>query len=319
MLASLNNQSTTYRKEYITLAAKAMVNVKNPPYRKYEDALLSEVYNKELLKEYINIIKESSFNVQNLTEIYLENLTIKDLSKSEELLFLIKTSPLINSKTYNFIHFDSKAYNEVFMSLPESERISINQKTISLSKAKAFNEKDEGYMYVVSNFLRNTYGSNYKDAFNASSKLELDFYKETKNFEQYFVRANEYYKRYLDKLDMDSVRTVEINRFIKRPDGTILKGGNLYEIANILNTIAFTIFENSTDKEKLGFALKLSEKTLDYNVISFYDTYAQILYRLGGKEDAIKWQEKAIDLGDSLNIPIDSFRETLLKMKNNSL
>lgn len=319
LLSSLNNQSTSYHKEYITLAAKAMANVNKPPFRKYEIALSSENINKELLTEYISILTEGHFDIQNLVEKYLDNLTIKELSQNEIILFFIRTCPIINSKVYNFLHLDNKLYSDVFMRLPESERIALNQKTISKSKAKAFREKDSGYIYVVSNFLRNTYENNYKEAFKATSKLEMDFYRETKDFKQYFLRARNYYLENLDKLDMDSIRKIEMNRSIKRPDGTILKGGNLYETADILNTIAFTIFENSTDKEQLGFALKLSAKTLDYNVISFYDTYAQILYRLGGRKDAIEWQEKAVNLSDSLNIPIDNFKETLLKMRNNSL
>jgi tetratricopeptide (TPR) repeat protein len=40
----------------------------------------------------------------------------------------------------------------------------------------------------------------------------------------------------------------------------------------------------------------------------YLDTYANILYKLGNKEEAIKWEEKAIALGGDYN-------DTLEKMK----
>jgi hypothetical protein len=318
-LSSLNNQSTSYRNQYISLAAQAMTNEKSPPYKTFEAALSKKEFDKAMLKQYITLLTAGNFNTQDLLDKYLNELTIKDFESKNELLFLIRCCPLINSKTYQFIHLDQAAYNNVFMELPEAERISINQRIIATSKTKAFREKNRTYLYQVSHFLQGSYGSNYKEANKATSKLELEFAKEVKDYKAYFRQARNFYNSYLEKLNMDSVRTKEMNNYIKRPDGTILKGGYLYETANTLNNIAYTIYENSTDEEQLGFALKLSAKTLDYHVVSFYDTYARILYRLGGKKDAVDWQEKAIQLGDSLNINIDEFKEVLAKMRNNTL
>ena len=118
---------------------------------------------------------------------------------------------------------------------------------------------------------------------------------------------------------MDSVCKAELNQTFKRPDGAIIKGGSLYQIGNQLNNMAFSISELSCDKEYLGFALKLSEQTLRYNYPPYIDTYAQILYKLGGRKDAIDWQQKAIDLSDSLHQPGNQLKEVLVKMKNGSL
>ena len=118
---------------------------------------------------------------------------------------------------------------------------------------------------------------------------------------------------------MDSISKAELNQTIQRPDGAIMKGGPLYQTGNQLNDIAFTIYELSNDKEQLGFALKLSEKTLEYNVPAFIDTYARILYRLGGKKDAIEWQQKAVSIGDSMHQPNDELKAALIKMQNGTL
>jgi tetratricopeptide (TPR) repeat protein len=118
---------------------------------------------------------------------------------------------------------------------------------------------------------------------------------------------------------MDSVCKAELNQAFKRPDGAIIRGGSLYQIGNQLNNMAFSISELSCDKEYLGFALKLSEQTLRYNYPPYIDTYAQILYKLGGRKDAIDWQQKAIDLSDSLHQPSNQLKEVLVKIKNGSL
>lgn len=318
-LSSLNNFSTTNRNEYFKLAAKALANKENPPFETFTKALALKEYNKELLIKYIVKLNEQNFNVEDLVGKYIDALTIKELENENELAFLIRTSPIINSKTFRLIRQNNDLYNKVFESFPQEDRKTINQKIIARSKEKAFREKDCNYMYAVSNFLSGSYGEDLVSARNASTKLELEFLKEMKDFKQYFNRAHFYYQNSLDKLNMDSVRIAEMSSSYQRPDGMIIKGGSLYHYGNILNEIAFSICEMSNDKEQLGFALKLSEKTLEYNMPAFIDTYARILYRLGGKRDAIYWQQKAVTISDSLHQQNNELEEVLIKMKNNTL
>jgi hypothetical protein len=44
---------------------------------------------------------------------------------------------------------------------------------------------------------------------------------------------------------------------------------------------------------------------------AFMDTYANIIYKLGNKEEAIKWEEKALALSNNDK----SYQETIDKMK----
>jgi hypothetical protein len=147
----------------------------------------------------------------------------------------------------------------------------------------------------------------------------MDFYQVMKDSSTYFRIAKQYYDMNFKKLKMDSVCNAELNKTVHRPDGAIVKGGMLYQTGNQLNKIAFTLFELSSDKEHLGFALKLSELTLKYNYPSYIDTYAQILYKLGAKKDAIDWQQKAVNLSDSLHQPNNQFKDVLAKMKGGLL
>jgi len=89
-----------------------------------------------------------------------------------------------------------------------------------------------------------------------------------------------------------------------------------------LNNDAWFLFENSTDKKQLEAAFTWSKKAIEKEpeVGNWLDTYANLLYKLGRKKEAIEWEEKALQLekenalknNGKLN-PV--FAETLEKMK----
>lgn len=79
-----------------------------------------------------------------------------------------------------------------------------------------------------------------------------------------------------------------------------------------LNNFAWTVFLNCKDMTCMKEALEWSRKSFkDNNNPMFIDTYANILYKLGNKEEAIKWQEKALALSNNDK----AIQETLDKMK----
>jgi tetratricopeptide (TPR) repeat protein len=79
------------------------------------------------------------------------------------------------------------------------------------------------------------------------------------------------------------------------------------------NTWAWEIFEATTDKKDLGKALEWSSKAILENPddANSFDTYANILHKLGRTEEAIIWEEKAIAINPNESI----FKEVLQKMK----
>lgn len=318
-LASMLNYSTSSHNEYIKLAANAMVNKDNPPFKLYTDALSKEKYDKKLLRQYITKLNENNFNIADLVERYAETLTLKEFEDTTELIFLIRTAPIVNSNIDKLIRNNYELFKKVFESIPYEERVRINRKIIARSKEKAIREKDKNYLYAVSNFLRGTYSKDYKAAQKAESNLQMDFYKAIKDSAQYLWLAKQYYNFNFKALKIDSVCKAEMDQSVKSPDGRIIRGGTFYHTGNQLNNMAFSLLELSSDKEYLGFALKLSEQTLRYNYPPYIDTYAQILYKLGGRKDAIDWQQKAVDLSDSLHQPNIQLKEVLIKMKDGSL
>jgi len=82
---------------------------------------------------------------------------------------------------------------------------------------------------------------------------------------------------------------------------------------NDLNSIAWSVFQRCPDMSCVGAVLDWSQQLKDGNKPELMDTYANILYKLGKKEDAIALEEKALAL-----VPTESradFQVTLDKMK----
>lgn len=82
-----------------------------------------------------------------------------------------------------------------------------------------------------------------------------------------------------------------------------------------LNLFAWTLFEEVSDRSMLQVALAWSKKTTQPPTGAPYlDTYANLLYKLGRKAEAIQAEEKAIALAEPSNRA--AFQAVLDKMKN---
>ncbi|ACU60679.1 tetratricopeptide repeat protein [Chitinophaga pinensis] len=81
-----------------------------------------------------------------------------------------------------------------------------------------------------------------------------------------------------------------------------------------INNVTWPIFEHITDPNVLSIAaetMKYSIDNFDKSNYQAYDTYANLLYKAGKKQEAIEWQEKAVKA-----LPNEkALAETLEKMK----
>lgn len=82
-----------------------------------------------------------------------------------------------------------------------------------------------------------------------------------------------------------------------------------------LNSYAWTVFKNCPDMNCVAEALEWSRRSFkDKENPMFMDTYANILYKMGKKDDAIAWEQKAMNLAGEGEKKI--YQETLDKMKS---
>ena len=86
--------------------------------------------------------------------------------------------------------------------------------------------------------------------------------------------------------------------------------------ADMLNFFAWAVFENCKDTDCITEALSWSKRSVDETQTkepAYLDTYANLLYKLGKKDQAIAMQQKAVDLVAAENKA--KYQVTLEKMK----
>ena len=83
-----------------------------------------------------------------------------------------------------------------------------------------------------------------------------------------------------------------------------------------LNSYAWTVFQNCPDMKCVSEALDWSKRSFEsIKNPAFIDTYANILYKLCKKDEALNWEQKAYDLAPDSEKK--GYLETMDKMKKN--
>lgn len=83
-----------------------------------------------------------------------------------------------------------------------------------------------------------------------------------------------------------------------------------------LNNYAWTVFQNCPDMKCVAEALEWSRRSFEKDKVpGFIDTYANILYKLGKKDEAIIWEQKAMDAAAGADKK--GYQEVIDKMKKN--
>ena len=82
---------------------------------------------------------------------------------------------------------------------------------------------------------------------------------------------------------------------------------------DLANSLAWEVFQSGTDSTLLNETANFCRVILNQNQNPlFMDTYANLLYKLGNIDDAILWEQKAVDLSEGA---INGLLENLDKMK----
>jgi tetratricopeptide (TPR) repeat protein len=124
-------------------------------------------------------------------------------------------------------------------------------------------------------------------------------------------------------LGQEVLRQYKLFYAVNHQDSTLLKeifldwfknGGMQRKWINqsdrILNGIAWAVFDNLADKEALEAAKSMAEASIKLHYEPHVlDTYANILYKLGKTDEALKWEEKAIELAPKDDVILNTFEK----------
>lgn len=259
-----------------------------------------EEFEKQLTQDYYN---------------YLEKTTPEQLYTKENMSFLNEVELKSDSRLFIIFYPNGKRADDAFGKKGFSERIvhrivlreivnpflevkEIGPKPISLDgKAIGLIDSSEADWKLLHRKILSKYPEEYakKGVLNA----KLIWYEQKENF-------REYYNTYLEKLDLYGFDTIS-----NTSNATYSK----------VNFNCWFLFLRISDMGLLQKGAQLMEKLiqkLPYDP-TYIDTYANLLYKVGKKEQAIFWEEKALELAKKFKYQrnVELYTEVLSKMRKN--
>lgn len=184
-----------------------------------------------------------------------------------------------------------------------------NKETLRFIYETTMSSRDEGFSIMLSNPAKFETVVDRHELHGALSgliskdeaeKIDYGFQKfDTKQWETYSAVLTKKYPEYADEVLVGFKTSIFRN---KKDWKSYASAINQYASSKYinnaeLNDFAWTIFKNCNDKKLLtaaaGWSKKFFEKETKQNA-TYMDTYANLLYKLGQKENAIIWEQKAM-------------------------
>lgn len=236
----------------------------------------------ETLKELV-AAAESAYDDENASKFATAYLASqKDLYTKDNLTFLSKYTKDSKSKGFELVLKDPKKVDAV---LGQGKANEILAKVILMENIYPELRKPDANIDALIATAKAKYPT--VDIKKSTDLLKVQFYQSKKEWDKFQTAVMAYMKEY----------------------GTDVN-------ANMLNSFAWTVFENCKDPDCVASAMAWSKRSVEQTqekVPAFLDTYANLLYKLGKKDEAIAMQQKAVDL-----VSADekgTYQTTLDKMK----
>lgn len=297
------------------------------PAKKYSDKM-----NWNLIRTFSQVP-----SISNPVLKYLGELKTDELSKQLTLLTVFKTDPaakIIANKYVNSLKKGKIFTKENLSFLQEFTNCSkdIGFKIFRENSAridKVMNFKDFANIIIGNVIIEEEYDPSYKaaiksatdnvhwqtiektvkDNYGSAMAERLDLQVRSSLYKNLAEKTNRYWPEYIKyniaKLQNGYDTTHPQIQFI--------------DVMQINNFVFGAIFYHSNDTQQMKTGLRLMEGVLRRNPkeANNMDTYANLLYKLGKKEEAIQWEEKALQLAvGHMDWVIPSLQANLEKMKN---
>ena len=167
-------------------------------------------------------------------------------------------------------------------------------------------------------------------------ELYMNYYKKTNDLDKYISNATIYCETSLMTISSDSIvkidkkalqlfETTQRKVLVGKIDSTQLAHLSEYmahasrdKYSQALNEVAWGFFEKATDVKALENALSWSKRSLDIYPDNhmYIDTYANLLYKLGKKEEAIANEKEALRIATEAKADTKGYEKTLIKMNS---
>jgi thioredoxin-related protein len=318
-------------KEFIALSTSALFAMNDTiPITVWEKEYIEKKNDTTFLLAYINKRSRLSLFVATLFDEYLKLIPEEERTSDAVLEVYKKEVHSLNEHTFaveyllkNKAKFIGKHNNSFNDYLYQTANHTIWNDVRSKSK------NDELLAIAVEAYdqlPKNTIGGQ-------RDEIYIDYYFWTRETEKYMKYATNFCNNYLVKLSADSIDQTD-QMFVKRlteQSNSITYSEDISKsieqaissskhmtrdrIGDKLNNFAWEVFKRVSDTETLKDALRWSGRSLELSINDprRLDTYANLLHKLGRKEEAIAKEEEALRYAAEKDRK--GFTETLLKMK----
>lgn len=318
--------------KFIAVSKTAIADMNDPKsIAMWEKEYVEKKNDPAFLLNYMNKLSKLGKSTTQLFDEYLSLLS-KDQRVSDKIIEIYhKESHNISINSLAFKNLQDNA--TLFLPKLGGYVYIMMSSVIDNSFCEACNSKNEELLQQVvdaNEKLPKTLLTKQKEEF------YMNYYKKTNDIDKYITNATIYCDTSLMIMSSDSIaksdkKMLELfektqrNALIGKIDSIHLVQltNNMAHVARnkyseALNSVAWNFFEKVTNTKSLENALRWSKHSLDIYPDNhmFLDTYANLLYKLGQKGEAIVKEREALNLAKSTKSDTKGYEVTLQKMKS---
>lgn len=301
-------------------------------YRSMEKSYEDGKRDAEFLETYLTARNNLGLEIDSMLDDYALHLS-SDSAKSRKVLqFIVRLAPALGSPADKLLRRNINLFNQAWLSLEQQERVSINNNIIRKSKQIAVRNNDINAAYRVATFAGSTH-FDVNTAQRAYDQNMIDFFRETRDTVRYLQYAAEFYDGYFMTISVDSIKKTDSLKMLqataRTSADTLRSGTNSFTLkksitfspstqiySSQLTIAAKTLYSFSKDPEYMQKALEWTKRACEfYESPAGMDLYARLLFRLGTNDEAIIWEQKAIETAKKRDYPVKELEGILSKMK----
>ena len=319
--------------KFIEISKMALIDQNDPkPIVEWDAEYPSKKNNPQFILDYMN--KRSRLELPNIS-LFNEYLQlIPESERTSEQVLKIYLNDGIQLKINDFAYQNLLKYRNEYMPKLFGDVSFILVAGVCNTVKEASQSKNEDLLKsAISIFDQIPTDTRLK----TKEEIYMDYYKRTKEVDKYLKHTTLFCNNNLMKVSLDTILKRDSSmlqvfnqqvasgvfsqydstqlELLKKSMSHLVRDG----ISTGLNNHAWYVFENISDSKSLQEALNWSDRSLllDPNNGLWMDTNANLLYKLGRKEEAIKQEKKAIELySKDGKKSTKGFIDTLKKMES---
>ncbi|SKB81423.1 thioredoxin family protein [Dyadobacter psychrophilus] len=340
------NGSSSSGEVYLQQADIAIGRLKSKPLEAFEKEYNAGERSSQFMRAYITRQLELGKPADKLLDEYAGTLNLDSLQNFQIIKFIYQSGPTLDSRIYKVIQAATprKVIDSLYKTVPYPEAVAINNAIIGNSFHKAVQTKNQELAYQTAVFTQGTFKPNYTLGNIAFQRSMLRYSLAVRDTMSYMQQVSQFLNFTHMLMSVDSLKRMDadhVRRFTIANDSVrksmMLKTMQFAPPSQYfhmeMNEHAWHFYEMSDKKGELEKALMWSKRSLEWfdeltkgtnhpmalGNPAYLDTYAHLLYKLGQKEEAIKWQTKAVEAGKVAKQRSPNIEEALVKMKARTL